>query len=154
MCLPVLFPPQRVDGKVLVDGTLTDNCPVDALNAVQEGPVLAVRIGGASSRPTSERVPKLGETLMRIMQMADRGPETESERVATITVTPDTRGVGLLEFHQIDAAREAGRRAGEAALVAWRQRGLDVGSEVKISVDGPVSAESDEGVDEGVVADA
>jgi predicted acylesterase/phospholipase RssA len=100
--------------------------------------VLAVRIGGASSRPAAERVPKLGETLMRIMQMADRGPEPESERVATITVTPDTRGVGLLEFHQIDEAREAGRRAGETALVAWRQRGMDVETDVKICVDEPV----------------
>jgi predicted acylesterase/phospholipase RssA len=150
MCLPVLFPPQRLDGRVLVDGTLTDNCPVDALYEVPEGPVLAVRIGGAPSRPAAERVPKLGETLMRIMQMADREPETESERVATITVTPDTRGVGLLEFHQIDEAREAGRRAGEAALVAWRQRGMDVETDVKICADEPVSAEPDE----GVVADA
>jgi EmrB/QacA subfamily drug resistance transporter len=138
MCLPVLFPPQRLDDRVLVDGTLTDNCPVDALYEVPEGPVLAVRIGGASSRPAAERVPKLGETLMRIMQMADRGPEPESERAATITVTPDTRGVGLLEFHQIDEAREAGRRAGEAALVAWRQRGMDVETDVKICVDEPV----------------
>jgi hypothetical protein len=43
--------------------------------------------------------------------------------MATVTVTPDTRGIGLLEFHQIDAARDAGVRAGEAAVVALRERG-------------------------------
>jgi predicted acylesterase/phospholipase RssA len=42
--------------------------------------------------------------------------------MATITVTPDTRGIGLLEFHQIDAARDAGVRAGEAAVAALRER--------------------------------
>jgi hypothetical protein len=43
--------------------------------------------------------------------------------MATITVTPDTRGVGLLEFHQINAARDAGLRAGEAAVVALQEQG-------------------------------
>lgn len=122
MCLPVLFPPQRLDGRVLVDGTLTDNCPVGALYEVPEGPVVAVRIGTASTTPAPGRVPSLGETLMRIMQMADR-PGNGSAPPATVTVTPDTRGVGLLEFHQIDRARQAGRLAGEAAVAALRQRG-------------------------------
>ncbi len=50
-------------------------------------------------------------------------------------MTPDTRGIGLLEFHQIDRAVEAGRAAGRAALDATgdregflaRTRGLPVG---------------------------
>jgi len=145
MCLPVLFPPQRLDGRVLVDGTLTDNCPVDSLYEVPEGPVLAVRIGSASSRSSTERVPSLGETLMRIMQMADRGPGPESGRMPTIMVTPDTRGVGLLEFHQIDEARDAGRRAGEAALAAWRRGGRDDAKEATDNVNELASAGSGEG---------
>ncbi|MFZ0667466.1 MAG: patatin-like phospholipase family protein, partial [Acidimicrobiales bacterium] len=128
MCLPVLFPPQRMGGRVLVDGTLTDNCPVAPLCEIPEGPVIAVRIGSTSSRPSGERVPSLGETLMRIMQMADRQPGTDPSQSATVTVTPDTRGVGLLEFHQIDRAREAGRRAGEVAVAALR--GESVASEL------------------------
>lgn len=129
MCLPVLFPPQRLDGRVLVDGTLTDNCPVGPLLEVPEGPVVAIRIGSTSSRATGERIPSLGETLMRIMQMADRQTTDDPSRIATVTVTPDTRGVGLLEFHQIDRAREAGRRAGEAAVTALRDRAKHAGSE-------------------------
>ncbi len=44
-------------------------------------------------------------------------------------IVPDTTGIGLLEFHQIDHAREAGRQAGEAAVAALRQgRFLAVGA--------------------------
>jgi predicted acylesterase/phospholipase RssA len=127
ICLPILFPPQRQDGRVLVDGTLTDNCPVGPLCEVPEGPVIAVRIGATSSRPAGDRTPALGETLMRIMQMGDRVAEMEPGQMATITVTPDTKGVGLLEFHQIDRAREAGRLAGVAAVAALRERRFDAG---------------------------
>jgi predicted acylesterase/phospholipase RssA len=62
---------------------------------------------------------------MRIMQMGDRhASDDAAAHMATITVTHDARGIGLLEFHQIDAARDAGVRAGEAAVVALRERGV------------------------------
>ena len=94
MSLPVLFPPLRLDDRVLVDGTLTDNCPVEPFCDVPEGPILAVQIGSASSRPNTTRVPSLGETLMRIMQMGDRRPDLEASPTATVIVTPDTSGRG------------------------------------------------------------
>jgi EmrB/QacA subfamily drug resistance transporter len=125
MCLPVLFPPQLLNGRVLVDGALGDNCPITAFTNLAEGPVVAVRTGGSSSGSHSEQVPSLGETLMRIILMGDRhAAEDAAAPTATITVTPDTRGIGLLEFHQIDAARDAGVQAGEAAVAALRERGL------------------------------
>ncbi len=125
ICLPVLFPPQVIDSRVLVDGSLSDNCPTAAFAHINEGPVVAVRIGSASSGSRSGRTPSIGETLMRAMQMGDRQSTVdEAEEEATITVTPDTRGLGLLEFHQLSKAREAGLRAGEAAVTALRQSGL------------------------------
>ncbi len=129
MCLPVLFPPQRLGDRVLVDGTLTDNCPVGPLCEHPEGPVVAVHFGGVSSRPAGEGTPSLGETLLLVMQMGDRRPEGDRSDKATVTVVPDTTGIGLLEFHQIDHAREAGRQAGEAAVAALRQgRFLAIGA--------------------------
>jgi NTE family protein len=119
LCLPGLFPPQRLDGRVLVDGSLTDNCPTAAFAGVFEGPVLAVRVSAASSPPPGPDLPSLGETLVRVMEMGE-GPDQERAEwvVPTVTVTPDTSGVGLLEFHQIERAREAGLHAGRAAVAA------------------------------------
>ena len=118
VALPVLFPPQRLGEKVHVDGSLTDNCPVGAFADLPEGPVLAVRIGTASATPRVERIPSLGDTLLRVMLMGEKVTGATEGSTATLAVTPDTRGVGLLEFHQIDVAREAGRQAAEAALAA------------------------------------
>ncbi len=39
-----------------------------------------------------------------------------SRRHADLLIQPRTPGIGLLEFHQLDAAREAGRIAAREAL--------------------------------------
>ena len=92
---PGLFPPQRLDGRVLVDGSLTDNCPTAAFAGVFEGPVLAVRVSAASSPPPGPDLPSLGETLVRVMEMGE-GPDQE----------------------RAEWAREAGLHAGRAAVAA------------------------------------
>ncbi len=124
LCVPVLFTPWRLGDQVLVDGSLTDNCPVTPLSAHAEGPVVAVRLETLSSVPPEGETPALGEMLLRVMQMGDRRPEDDATDQATVTVVPDTEGIGLLEFHQIDHARDAGRHAGEAAVAALRECGF------------------------------
>jgi NTE family protein len=116
--LPGLFPPTRLDESLHIDGGVLDNLPVGAL-AEDEGPVLAVNIGGgagSSRRSGSPRMPSLGETMMRAMLMGSAPAIAAARDQAAITVTPDTRGIGLLEFHQIDRAVEAGRAAGRAVV--------------------------------------
>jgi predicted acylesterase/phospholipase RssA len=61
-------------------------------------------------------VPALADTLMRTMMMASGDAAARAYELADLVLRPDTRGVGLLEFHQIDRAREAGREAVTAAL--------------------------------------
>jgi len=58
------------------------------------------------------------ETLLRSMLIGSAAAIDDARRRAAIVVTPDTRGIGLLEFHQIDRAIEAGRAAGRAAIAA------------------------------------
>ena len=113
---------------MLVDGTLADNCPTAPFAELEEGPVVAVRIASGVGDPHESRTPSLGETLLRIVQMGDRGArldEPQATAVATVTVTPDAAGVGLLEFHQLEQARDAGLRAGEEAIAALREATRD-----------------------------
>ena len=52
--LPVLFAPIPDDGRLLIDGGVLDNLPVDLLTERDEGPVVAVNIsmgGGGPRRP-------------------------------------------------------------------------------------------------------
>ena len=120
LSLPGLFPPVRVAESLHIDGGVLDNLPVDALDE-DEGPLLAVNIaaGGTSSgRSGPPRMPSLPETLMRSMLMGGASAAAAARQRAAVVVTPDTRGIGLLEFHQIDRAVEAGRAAGRAAVEA------------------------------------
>jgi NTE family protein len=121
--LPVLFPPFRSDGRLLVDGGVLDNLPVGALAERDEGPLVAVNIGVAGGQPPSRanrplRVPALGETLMRTMMIGSAGATERARAAGAFVVSPPSLGVGLLEFHQMDRMVEAGRMAARSLLEA------------------------------------
>ena len=129
--LPVLFPPIPDGQRLLVDGGVLDNLPVDLLTERSEGPVIAVNIAmGGSARPRAvdpsapprpARVPALGETLLRTMMIGSAGAVASARGHGAAVVTPPTMGVGLLEFHQLDRMVQAGRRAARDLLAALAQ---------------------------------
>jgi EmrB/QacA subfamily drug resistance transporter len=145
--LPLIAPPLRRDGRLLIDGSLLDNLPLAPMSSAGEGPVLAIDIkggeehaarsrsaapgdsaaGGHDGRPARPpRLPSLPETMARIALLSSANTDESARRLADMTISVRVSGVGLLEFHQIDAAREAGRRAAVAALDAapeWLLRG-------------------------------
>ena len=118
--LPVLFAPVPDQGRLLVDGGVLDNLPVDLLTERAEGPVVAVNIpmggGGHRTRSGSPRVPALGETLLRTMMIGSGGAVAAARDRGAFVVTPAPHGVGLLEFHQLDQMVQAGRQAARALL--------------------------------------
>ncbi len=136
IAMPILGPPQVRDGRVLIDGSLIDNLPVGTMAALGEGPIIAVDVKAsierATPRPTSSsdgertasrrvaggggRPPGLGETIARVLLLASSKTSDAARRHADLVINPRTDGVGLLEFHQLDRAREAGREAARAAL--------------------------------------
>ena len=115
------------------------------MSASGEGPVLAIDIKGgeerrtaASDEPASEAsrahpraaraLPPLPETMARIALLSSANTDESARRYADLTIRVPRLGVGLLEFHQIDEAREAGRSAAPRGArgrsrVAARQRG-------------------------------
>jgi len=123
--LPVIAPPQVRGRKVLIDGSLVDNLPVKALADMGEGPIIAVDVKAAPSRPASRlpaarardgRPPGLGETLTRLLLLGSENTAQAARRHADLVIRPRAEGVGLLEFGQLDTAREAGRLAARSAL--------------------------------------
>ncbi len=120
--LPVLFAPIPDDtGRLLIDGGVLDNLPVDLLTERDEGPVVAVNIsmgggGGGPVRTGRPRTPALGETLLRTMMIGSGGAVAAARAEGAWVVTPPTLGVGLLEFHELDRMIAAGRSAARALL--------------------------------------
>jgi EmrB/QacA subfamily drug resistance transporter len=119
--LPILAPPRILDGRALIDGSLLDNLPIEPMTRNGEGPVIAVDVKPRRSRSPSERrrsksAPPLGETIARVLQLASADTTDAADRHADVVIRAGVEGVGLLEFHQIDVAREAGRQAAGKAL--------------------------------------
>jgi predicted acylesterase/phospholipase RssA len=130
MCLPVIAPPQARGRELYIDGSLLDNLPVGAMADLGEGPIIAVDVKAtfdrqgndagaeraAQGRTRAARPPSLGETLTRVLLLGSANTSDAARRHADLVIKPRAEGVGLLEFHQLDAAREAGRKAALEAL--------------------------------------
>jgi NTE family protein len=130
--LPLIGPPMRHEEALLIDGSLLDNLPVEPMSSSGEGPVLAIDIKGGEERAQTpagskqgerspratrrERLPSLPETMARIALLSSANTDEAARRHADLTIVARVSGVGLLEFHQIDQARAAGRRAALKAL--------------------------------------
>jgi NTE family protein len=138
--IPGLLPPVQYRERLLVDGGLMNILPADVMCADPDGEVLCVDLRTtyvpskafgplpAKLQPpafvrrlltgTDVALPPLQETLLRSVELASpKGNLRELPRVAAI-IEPDVSAIGPLEFHNIDAALEAGRIATRAALDA------------------------------------
>jgi NTE family protein len=126
--LPVIAPPQVRGRKIFIDGSLVDNLPVNAMADMREGPIIAVDVKAVPKRPKSgpegarrrddrpPRPPSLAQTLTRVLLLGSQNTSQAARRHADLVIRPRVDGVGLLEFHQLDTAREAGRAAARQAL--------------------------------------
>ena len=78
--------------------------------------VLLVAVLGRAREAARRRLPPLTETTARLAPLSSANTDEPARRHADMTLEVPLAGVGLLEFHHMDAARDAGRRAAEAAL--------------------------------------
>ncbi|OSC41379.1 MFS transporter [Mycobacterium decipiens] len=123
MRLPFLYAPMPYNGTLHVDGGVLDNVPVTTLVG-KDGPLIAVNVAsGGNPSPTSSgnrrrkpRVPGLTDTLLRTMTISSAIASESVLAQADLVIKPNPTGVGLMEYHQIDLAREAGRNAAREAL--------------------------------------
>jgi predicted acylesterase/phospholipase RssA len=120
MSTPGVFPPVSLGARLLLDGGVLDNLPIEVMAAEAEGPIIASDVTQPEQRNPAPGgpVPEVGlvDTLARVMFLGAADTEELGRRHAALYIRPDHEGVGRLEFHQLDAMRDAGRRAALAAL--------------------------------------
>lgn len=133
MSIPGFAPPVHADGRLLVDGGLLDNLPVDVMRDLDEGPIVAVDVmrrfplpetsmpggGGWSGHRIREVVgPGIVSTLARSMVLGGWQRAELNRRAADLLITPAVDDIGMFEFDRIDDALAAGRSAADEALRA------------------------------------
>ena len=133
-CLPGLAPPVALDGRLLVDGGVLNNLPVDVMAATGEGPVIAVDVTTRYRPPTSDGHrrragssangiwdddtprPSVLETMSRSLALGSVDTEKAALEHADVVIQPVEPDVGMLEWHQLDRVRERGRQAAREVL--------------------------------------
>lgn len=128
LSLPGIFPPVRDGDRLLVDGGVIDNLPVEIMAEETAGPVVAVDVTGtAGRRAVTYRprlrplftgitgsltpLPRLPETIIRCMTLASRDTVAAAGLHADVVITPEVAGIGLLDWQRLPEMREAGRVA-------------------------------------------
>jgi NTE family protein len=143
LTLPGYLPPKSIDGRLLLDGGVLNNLPVDVMAASGEGPLIAsdvsARFQPPAMRPQRGRRPRtaalaarlrrlvvgsdallpgFGETVVRSILLGATDTAEAAQRYADIVIEPAVAGVGLLAWDRTDDMIYAGRLAAEKALEA------------------------------------
>lgn len=116
--VPGLFPPVEDGERLLVDGGIVDNLPVDVAHEMGADKVIAVDIilpVGQSHRPTNVR-----DMLAASVDMAALSTQPAALAAADLVIRPELQGIPAWEFAAIDEIEERGRLAAEAALPQLR----------------------------------
>ena len=119
MSIPGLVPPLARGGKLLVDGGVLNNLPVDLMHDSQEGPVIAVDVARRlelEADADAPPLPSIMETMTRATVLGSVERAERNRTLAAVMISPDVQDVGLREFAALDRAVAAGRAAAEAAL--------------------------------------
>jgi predicted acylesterase/phospholipase RssA/CRP-like cAMP-binding protein len=138
MALPGIYPPiPTPDGRLLVDGGVMDNLPVETMARTAEGPIIAVdvsqRLGmtPSAARPGLERiarrmrrmltgyeqpVPALRETIHWTIALGSNDTVNAALKHADLVISPRVEGIRILDWSQLPRALEIGRRAAREAL--------------------------------------
>ncbi len=112
MSIPGLLEPMLLDDKLLVDGGIANNIPIDALDDQQLDRLVVVDVG--SPRWEKEEINSIGLVLAQLSALMVRNNSDAS--LATldetdIVITPDLEGISSSDFNKARQAINAGYRA-------------------------------------------
>ncbi len=122
VAIPLVFPPETIDGRPLIDGGLSANIPVGVARASGASRVI---VSDVTERPTDSL--NFDSPLVvadRMLNWLFRQSE-DTLRTADLYIRPDVSAFGSFDFapSSRDSLFELGRRAAERAAATWRCEG-------------------------------
>src|SRR5437867_2447613 len=101
LSLPGIFSPIEIDGRLLVDGGIADNIPVDVVRAMGADVVIAVDVGSPMLK--RDKLGSLFAVSNQVLTLLTRRNSEQQLANANVLITPPVSDFGTLAF--IDAAR-------------------------------------------------
>jgi NTE family protein len=118
-CVPGLYQPVEIDGRLLVDGALVENVPARAVHEMGAPVVVAVSLGAALPFEPAKSWMQVISNAFDIAVNSQMRFEILAE--ADILIDPDLEGFSKMRARDRDAIVEAGRRRAEEALPALEE---------------------------------
>jgi len=119
MSIPGLFEPVVWEERLLVDGGIANNIPLDALNGMQLDRLVVVDVG--TPRPSAEDIQSMARVMGQLTALLVRNnsdAQLANLRPQDVLVTPQLDDVSNSDFLEVDAAIAAGYSAAVQALDA------------------------------------
>ncbi len=125
MAIPGFFAPVEVDGRLLVDGGIVANLPVDAAREMRPDVVVAVSVGESAPGDAAPKPDSIGSILGTTLGAHSRREVQRALREADVAVTPQVGEFGVFDFEASATLIERGVEATRAHADALRGYALD-----------------------------
>lgn len=126
MAVPALFPPVERNGKLLVDGGIANNIPIDIVREMGADIIIAVDI--SEDLMTKEDINSFADvidqlTMLQSKKIADAQIDTLNER--DVFIKPDLKGISFVDFENAINAVPRGQDAALSHLVKLKKLSLN-----------------------------
>ncbi len=122
MAVPATFDPVRLDGRLLSDGGILDNVPVDVAREMGADVVIAVSVGPHERDKPPETIGAVTNRAIDLMMQALERPRL---RQADVVIRPDLEGLGASDFRKSEALAARGYAAAAEQADALLPYALD-----------------------------
>lgn len=125
MAVPALFPPVDHDGRLLVDGGVANNVPIDVARAMGADIVIVIDISARTK--TKAEITSFTSVISQLTLLMTA--KNTAAQLATLTeqdivIRPDLNDIGLVDFDRTGDAIIAGEQAANAVVNQLRQLSL------------------------------
>jgi len=117
--LPLVFQPVELQGRMLLDGGLVKNLPVDVVKSMGIDVVIAV--DATSKLEKKERMTSLLEVIGQSISLQVRRESERQAALADLVITPDTSDYAFADFPAMRETIKKGEEAAQAALPRIRE---------------------------------
>jgi NTE family protein len=125
MAMPGAFEPIEIDGRLLVDGGILRNIPVDVVREMGADVVIAIDVGSPlAPRENLRSAPGVALQVTTLVVQANSERSRGELGPSDILIRPDLGDIGVASFDQIMAAVPIGLEAARGAEAALRNLSL------------------------------
>lgn len=122
MAIPAVVNPVDIDGRLLVDGGVSRNLPVDVARAMGADVVIAVNIGTPLLRRDEIRsVLSMSDQMTRLLTNTNVRVSLAELSDRDVLIAPDLSAIGAANFDMLGQAEARGLEAGRAAAGALQR---------------------------------